>query len=101
MKPINKVAFVTNKKKSGAETLANSLIGKAKNRGVETISTCDFPLPEGILADAQCCVVIGGDGTLLSVVEEAVQRELPVIGINLGKLGFMATFSADEAEKEI
>lgn len=100
MKPINKIAFVINKKKPGAEALANVLIAKVEKRGVESISTQEYPLPEGILADAQCCVVIGGDGTLLSVVEEAVQRKLPVIGINLGKLGFMATFTAQEAETE-
>ncbi len=100
MKPITKIAFVINKRKAGAETLANALISKAEKRDVESIATKEFPLPQGILANAQCCVVIGGDGTLLSVVEEAVRHELPVIGINLGKLGFMSTFSAQDAEAE-
>ena len=70
MKPITKIAFVINKRKIGAETLANALIAKAEKREVESITTKEFPLPQGILANAQCCVVIGGGGTLLSVVEE-------------------------------
>ncbi len=100
MNPINKIAFVINNNKPGAEALAQSLMAKAENQGVATIATNAYPLPDNLLCDAQCCVVIGGDGTLLSVVGEAVNRNLPVIGINLGKLGFMATFSADEAEEE-
>ena len=98
MKPINKITFVINKRKAGAEELANTLIAKAEKRAIQTLTTKEFPLPQGILADSQCCVVIGGDGTLLSVVEESVRHKLPVIGINLGKLGFMSTFSAQEAE---
>ncbi len=45
--------------------------------------------------DAVC--TIGGDGTLLSVVPQALPHDVPVIGVNCGKLGFLASFSPEEA----
>jgi NAD+ kinase len=44
--------------------------------------------------------VIGGDGTLLGVVREAALEEVPLIGVNRGSLGFLTTFSPEEARSE-
>jgi NAD+ kinase len=54
--------------------------------------------PPRMLVDAQgaeMLVVLGGDGTLLSQCRRSVHLGLPIMGVNLGKLGFMAEF--DEA----
>ncbi|MEM1166258.1 MAG: NAD(+)/NADH kinase [Planctomycetota bacterium] len=42
--------------------------------------------------DADLIMVLGGDGTLLAQAQRCVDLELPVIGVNLGKLGFLAEF---------
>ncbi len=72
----------------------------ARSAGVATRLTTRFPLPKGLLKGADACCVIGGDGTLLGVVEEAVSHQVAVIGVNLGKLGFLATYSAAEAQSK-
>ncbi len=41
-------------------------------------------------------IVLGGDGTLLHVAGEASRYQLPVLGINLGNLGFLTEVAADE-----
>jgi NAD+ kinase len=41
-------------------------------------------------------VVIGGDGTLLSAVRGLVGRDIPLIGVNLGRLGFLVDISPQE-----
>lgn len=97
MNPIQSVAFVINQNKPGTRDLADSLLRLALERGVRTRLTHTYPLPEGHLADIDACCVIGGDGTLLGVVSEAVRNQVPVLGVNLGKLGFLATFGTAEA----
>ena len=43
-------------------------------------------IPEG----TECLLVLGGDGTLLQASRDVVYREIPMLGINLGTLGFLA-----------
>jgi NAD+ kinase len=44
---------------------------------------------------------IGGDGTLLEAATFAGQKEIPLVGINTGRLGFLATTPREEVEKAI
>jgi NAD+ kinase len=47
-------------------------------------------------APADLVVTVGGDGTLLATARLLNGRPGPVLGVNLGKLGFLAAFGADE-----
>ncbi len=97
MKPIRKLAFVVNEKKEGAPALARELTILARASGVRYKQTTRFPLPAGYLKGFDACCVIGGDGTLLGVARESAREQVPIIGVNRGSLGFLTTFSADEA----
>lgn len=46
-------------------------------------------------------IVVGGDGTLLRRTETANLYNIPIIGINCGRLGFLSEFEFDEAENAI
>ncbi len=50
------------------------------------ISTDGSDLPD----ETQCAIVLGGDGTLLRAAKVVLERQIPLIGINLGTLGYMA-----------
>jgi NAD+ kinase len=51
---------------------------------------------ENIPEQVDLVIVIGGDGTLLSVAHLAAQKNVPVMGVNLGRLGFLTEVPLDE-----
>ncbi len=98
MKPIRSILFVPNAAKPESAGIAAKLQAIAGQQGVTTAVGTHHPLPRGSLRDFDLCCVIGGDGTLLSVAAEAIEHDTALLGVNVGKLGFLATFSGKEAE---
>ena len=55
----------------------------------ELISTCDF------------IVVLGGDGTFISVGRLMIEKSIPILGVNMGQLGFLTEFKLAEIEESL
>jgi len=53
---------------------------------------------ESVYEEADLLVVLGGDGTILEAARRAAQRETPILGINLGRLGYMAELELQEID---
>ena len=51
--------------------------------------------------DYSALIVVGGDGTILRRTETALKLDIPIIGINGGKLGFLSEFEFDEIESAV
>ena len=101
MDRLQAIAFVINTSKPGARDVARYLAGIADCEGVRTQSFEDYPLPPQTLQGFDLCITIGGDGTLLGVLDAALESECALLGVNLGKLGFLATFSQEEAAHKL
>lgn len=66
--------------------------------------TRDLPqerLNDDICIDIDLAIVIGGDGTLLHVARRMAQAEIPIIGVNLGRLGFLTDVSQADMLSEV
>ncbi|MCE7043075.1 NAD kinase [Dyadobacter sp. CY312] len=63
-------------------------------QGIQHQTTLVYEKPEE-LYDARLVVSMGGDGTLLETISHVGAREIPAIGVNVGRLGFLATVSPE------
>ncbi|MHC4159064.1 MAG: NAD(+)/NADH kinase [Planctomycetota bacterium] len=75
------------------EDFTDFIKGKA-----EIVSTCllDKSTTAEVLENCDFAVVFGGDGSIISAARSLSGNSVPVIGVNLGKLGYLAEFSAVE-----
>jgi NAD+ kinase len=54
--------------------------------------------PEADLTNADIAVVLGGDGTMLRALQRFLGTEIPVVGVNFGRVGFLASIQPNELE---
>lgn len=65
-----------------------------RSRGVE-------PVSQGYRGDVDLVLVMGGDGTILRASEIARERDIPLLGINTGHVGFLAEADPDAIEQVV
>jgi len=95
----------------GVNESLQRLIEFLKSKHIETVVDIDtanhFPttlpvLPRSNMGEKQdLIVVIGGDGSLLSAARMAISVDVPVIGINRGRLGFLTDISPVDIEQQL
>jgi len=90
-----RIFIVTNINKPKVRPAMDELIPWVSSRGnvvgVDTDGTADL---SKVLADV--FLVFGGDGTLLATARRICGRQIPLMGINFGRLGFLASFTPEE-----
>jgi NAD+ kinase len=95
-----RVFLIGNAEKPEVPDPFRRLSGLLSSRGLLAGSDLQFR-PENINpARPDYVVALGGDGTILAVGQAMQQRQVPIVGVNLGKLGYLADFSVDELERD-
>ncbi len=82
MGKIHKVGIIFKKGSAEAQAIATELLAWFQGQGVQAVQDTISP-------DLDLLVILGGDGTLLRVAAAASRYEIPVVGVNLGSLGFL------------
>ncbi len=86
---IRQVGIIPRKFSPKIKQAGRELINWMTARGIA--SSMDIITP-----DMDMLVILGGDGTLLHVAAQAAELDIPVVGINLGDLGFLTEIAAGE-----
>jgi NAD+ kinase len=95
---VNSVAIITKKHKADAYKAGRELADWFSQQGLQACHLENEPeprvppLPEGV----EFIVVMGGDGTILSVARHYARLGVPILGVNMGGFGFLTEISLDE-----
>ena len=94
---MKKIALVVHPTRPAAIKFANNLAAEFLKKDIEVVSNHPDLLAgsKGIaeISDISAVIVLGGDGTILRAAEIVKGHEVPIIGINLGNVGFLAEIS--------
>ena len=52
-------------------------------------------------SDCEMLIVLGGDGTILRALDYAIPGDLPILGVNIGRLGFLCEVEHDDVEEDL
>jgi len=96
MKSLPKLVIFGDPKKEGVHEAIDEFAGFAKDKA-EIVASCSIEdCKAEILKKCDFAVVFGGDGSIISTARNVSKASVPVIGVNVGKLGFLAEFSVGE-----
>ena len=104
--PPRRIGIVGNREKKGARLLLPTLTRWLQARGLsvileKSIASSVRGLGSGqplrsLVARSDAVLVLGGDGTFLAVAREAARADVPILGVNLGGLGFLTETAESE-----
>ncbi|MCR4749990.1 MAG: NAD(+)/NADH kinase [Lachnospiraceae bacterium] len=98
--------IITNDKKDPQYKLTNEIKGYIESKGGKAdVAAKSMDAFGGSIIptdrDIDCVLVLGGDGTMLRAAKDIVDRQIPMLGINLGTLGFLADVDKDRYKEAI
>ncbi|MEO0083922.1 MAG: NAD(+)/NADH kinase [candidate division WOR-3 bacterium] len=105
-----KIGLIVNPNKPLAKRVIAEIIALQKKLGFSVlfeknikfiIADLKISKDNELINQADVLVALGGDGTLLRAARMAKAKEIPIMGINLGGLGFLTMFSANQTKTAI
>ncbi|MEN8114609.1 MAG: NAD(+)/NADH kinase [Actinomycetota bacterium] len=89
---MKRIAVIVHEEKPHAADVAKDFVEACSQREVEATLIEDEHVPDEIDA----VIGVGGDGTVLRAARLALPRDLPIAGINVGRVGYLAEFGVGE-----
>jgi NAD+ kinase len=103
---IRTVGIILKKQDARVRNVVSEVIPWLKSRGVEVLldpatadqcpANTDFAPPEELVRRVEAVIVLGGDGTLLHAARLIGAHDVPILGVNLGSLGFLTEVKLDQ-----
>jgi len=101
VKAVQRIGFAYNPTSDAAVELRERATGWAQMRGVDewAAPAADREALHRELPGTDVLVVLGGDGTFLRAARAVIEDDVPLLGINVGKVGFLSKVEASEIER--
>ncbi len=101
MNGARRIGFAYNPTKAEAVELSARATAWCADRGIESwaVASGDTPALLAALPGVDVLVVLGGDGTFLRAARAVAETEVPIVGVNLGKIGFLSKAEANQLEE--
>lgn len=93
--------IVGNSDKSGVEKVAESMMKLIKKKGGDSILNLGYLEISKIPGNIDCIITLGGDGTLIRVARDTSYLNIPLIGVNLGHLGYLTSLGSEEGIEDM
>jgi NAD+ kinase len=90
---LKRVAIFHHPQSEGAAVFAGQLARELGRAGVESFVNDAWQETDERLDNCQLMVCIGGDGTVLRAARISVPHSVPILGVNMGRLGFLTDMS--------
>lgn len=92
---MDRFLIITNKEKDIGLNLTNKIADYIEKAGktaiISSVSTMQAQTDEIINKEVyDCAIVLGGDGTIIQTAYDLMTHDIPILGVNLGTLGFLA-----------
>ncbi len=97
---MTRVAIIGSPEKAAAVDSLERTVRWAGARAEVVFAEITFESLRAIDKRPDLLFVLGGDGTLITAVHNLGVRQVPIVGINLGKLGFLAEFTIEQLEQQ-
>lgn len=100
---MKKIGVLYHPKVAATRKKAGELLKFIRSQGVSVweCSAWEREKACALLKGTDLLLTVGGDGTILRAVQAVIPGKTPITGINLGKLGFLTEFDADEAFEKL
>jgi len=93
---LKKFFLIANEEKIEGIELCSKVKAYLEGKGCLVKAVTGYVKKEMIEDETECIIVFGGDGTLLNAARELQQADIPFLGINVGRLGFLAATEKDD-----
>ncbi len=97
---MTRVAIIGSPEKDAAPETMERLCRWLEGRAEITFAELTYTSAKVLPGKPDLLFVLGGDGTMIAAAHNLAQDQLPIVGINLGKLGFLTEFTIDQIETE-
>lgn len=102
---MDKFCVITNREKDDNLKLTNEIVNYIRHNNKDCIllerfesqsNETSFTDSKQIPEETECAIVLGGDGTIIQAAFDLLGKDIPILGVNLGTLGFLAETEKNE-----